>query len=253
MWDSLKNVQGKVLTTTHISDSILKNDIDGIKLIDKGQIVEDLTFMALSKRLSSMLGKKNYRFEILSRVENAVLIDDQTDWKIFISLAKIKLGNSYNSKIEKIVPIKLSSGFGKNNIVLGKGKLEFIKQFEKRTQQNNACKTKNIFLICDLDDFNRNKVNDDLSVNFTDEYKSLKKFNSKNTATHLLAWKRREIENYLLSTTMLGQVERLQALETSFPHLNFAINNNLDAMMDITNYDAKTLVHPIYKDPQLNE
>ena len=253
MWDSLKNVQGKVLTTTHISDSILKNDIDGIKLIDNGQIVDDLTFMALSKRLSSMLGKKNYRFEILSRVENAVLIDDLTDWKIFISLAKIKLGDTYNPKIEKIVPIKLSSGFSKDNTVLGKGKLEFINQFEKRTLQTNTCKTKNVFLICDLDDFNRNKVNDDLTVNFTDPYKPLKKINSNQTATHLLAWKRREIENYLLSTTMLGQVELLQTLESSFAHLSFTKNNNLDAMMDIANYDAKTLVHPIYKDPQLNE
>ena len=253
MWDSLKNVEGKVLTTTHISDSILKNDIDGIKLIDKGQIVEDLTFLALSKRLSSMLGKKNYRFEILSRVKNAVIIDDQIDWKIFLSLAQKKLGSSYDSKIEKVVPIKIPSGYSRDNKVLGKQKLLFTEDFKRRIDQGRNCITENIFLICDLDDFNRSKVQSDLSVNFTDTYKPLKKFNSNKTLTHLLAWKRREIENYLLSITLLENKNKLSQLQNQLKHLNLTKGDSLDTMMDIANYDAKELIHPIYKDPQLNE
>jgi len=101
-------------------------------------------------------------------------------------------------------------------------------------------------LICDKDEFPNNQIQDDLFININPKFNSIKKFNNNNTLTYLLCWKRREIENYLLSPTLLqnknctDQVHDLYSL----PTLN--VGENLDNITDIREGDFKTVLRPLY-------
>lgn len=252
MWKALKSIDGKVLTSTHISDSILNNDIKSIKLIENGKIKEDLTFAALSERLGSMLGKTKFEFKILSRVKNAVLIDDHLDWRIFKNLARIKLDEKYDNAIDQLIPIKKSSGYSQTETIMGRAKLNFINNFKNATSNLNTIETENIFAICDLDNCNLERIKENMSCPIHKDYSEIKLFNNKKTKTHLLVWKRLEIENYLLCPSMLEKYDLLGRLKQLFENLNIEKGNNLDWSNDIKKYDAKKLIHSIYK-PELFE
>jgi ABC-type multidrug transport system ATPase subunit len=253
LWNVLKTTSGKIITTTHISDSILQNEIDSIKLIENGVIESDLTIKELSKRLSNIVGKDTYEYNVASRIKKIVLIDDHDDWLIFKKLASKKLGDDVNIIFDQIIPIKRTSSFKTTDEKFGKGKLRFVEDFKNNAPNNSI--TEDIYLICDKDDLPPNQVKNDLRVNIHIEFKEVKSFvvSPITTKTHLLSWKRREIENYLLCPTMLAHFNKLQELQDFFPLVNLSKNNTLDTSADIRDFDSKTILHPLYKEGGFDE
>ncbi|MBC8644678.1 hypothetical protein H9W95_13370 [Flavobacterium lindanitolerans] len=74
----------------------------------------------------------------------------------------------------------------------------------------------------------------------------LKKFNNNLTKTHLLSWKRREIENYLLSPTLFDVKNCNDAVNALYNLPNYATGDNLDNITDFRNGDFKTILRPMY-------
>lgn len=253
LWTVLKGASGKIITTTHISDSILQNEIDSIKLIENGVIESDLTIKELSRRLSNIVGKDTYEFNVASRIRKIALLDDHVDWLILKKLANKKMGDSVNLIFDQIIPIKRSSSFKTSDETFGKGKLRFVEDFKSNAPSNSI--TEDIFLICDKDDLPINQVAPNLTVRIDSDYRNLRSFSVSNvtTTSHLLSWKRREIENYLLCPTMLTHFNKLHELQNHFPLLNLAVNNTLDASADIRDFDSKSILHPLYKDGGFDE
>ncbi|MDN6316885.1 MAG: ATP-binding protein [Lactococcus lactis] len=253
LWNTLKTASGKIITTTHISDSILQNEIGSIKLIENGLIESELTIKELSKRLSNIVGKETYEYNVASRIKKIVLIDDLADWVIFKKLAYKLLGEVTDTTFQQIIPIKRSSSFKTADETFGKGKLRFVEDFKHNAPGNSI--TEDIFLICDKDDFPLNQVNEDLKVRIHKDYKEVESFDiGQNTIkTHLLSWKRREIENYLLSTTMLTNYNRLEELHDTVPLVTLSINNTMDTYGDIRDLDSKPILHPLYKSAGFDE
>lgn len=245
MWNALQKSTGTVITTTHISDSILQNNIENIRLIENGKIESNLTFLELSKRLEEVVGQKKYTFQILARVQNPVLMDHVNDWIIFRKLARKKIGDGVDVVLDQFLPIGKESSYDSVNETLGGAKLFFINEFKKRTAGERIL-TKNIFLICDKDVFPSNQILDDHQVHIDRSFNDIKKFNSNNTKTHLLCWKRREIENYLISPSMLSEKEKLDELKALYPLPNLNVGENLDIITDIREGDFKTVLRPLY-------
>jgi len=245
MWGVLNNSQGIIITTTHISESILQNKIENIKVIENGRIEESLTFLELSKRLDSIVGQKNYQFKILSRVQYPVIMDNINDWNIFKKLAVKKLGEEIKVILDKFLPIAMSSGFDSPNEILGRQKLYFIEEFRKENL-NKEILTKEIFLICDKDNFLENKIAQNLTVNIHADFHNIKKFNGSNTRTHLLCWKRREIENYLSSPSLFIAMNCNEAINALYNLPKYEVGDNLDNITDFRNGDFKTVLRPLY-------
>jgi len=253
LWGVLKKATGKIVTTTHISDSILQNEIDTIKLIENGRIESDLTITELSKRLSAIVGKDTYEINVASRIKKIILIDDHIDWTIFKNLSQRKLGDMVKEVFAQLTPIKRSSSYQTSDERFGKGKFRFVEDFKLNAPKNSV--TADIFLICDRDDLPLTEVGDDLRVKIHKDFKDVKSFKISQitTTTHLLSWKRREIENYLLSPTMLTHFNKLQELQNMFPLVNLTMNNTLDASADIRDCDSKSILHPLYKNGGFEE
>ena len=245
MWTILNQTQGIIITTTHISESILQNKIENIKVIENGKIEDSLTFLELSKRLDGIVGQKNYQFKILSRVLYPVIMDNVNDWTIFKKLVIKKLGENTVTNLDKFLPIAKSSGFSSPNEIFGRQKLFFIEEFRKENE-NKEILTKDIFLICDKDDFQDNLINPNLTVNIHADFNSIKKFNENKTKTHLLSWKRREIENYLLSPSLFNTNNCNEAINALYNLPAYDVGNNLDNITDFRNGDFKTVLRPLY-------
>ena len=245
MWGVLNNSQGIIITTTHISESILHNKIENIKVIENGRIEERLTFLELSKRLDGIVGQKNYQFKILSRVLYPVIMDNVNDWTIFKKLVIKKLGDQISETLDKFLPIAKSSGFDSPNEIFGKQKMYFIDEFRKENL-NKEILTKEVFLICDKDELPDNQINQNLTVTIHADFNSIKRFNGNQTKTHLLSWKRREIENYLLSPSLFNAKNCTEAINALYNLPNYNIGDNLDNITDFRNGDFKTVLRPLY-------
>lgn len=245
MWGVLNNSQGIIITTTHISESILHNKIENIKVIENGRIEERLTFLELSKRLDGIVGQKNYQFKILSRVLYPVIMDNVNDWTIFKKLAVKKLGAGISGTLDKFLPIAKSSGYNGPNEIFGKQKLYFIDEFRKENL-NKEILTKEVFLICDKDELQDNQIDQELKVTIHADFDSIKRFNNRRTRTHLLSWKRREIENYLLAPSLFDAKNCNDAVNALYNLPNYDIGNNLDNITDFRNGDFKTVLRPLY-------
>ncbi|MCB9233960.1 MAG: ATP-binding protein [Bacteroidia bacterium] len=251
LWNRLSSVQGKVLTTTHISESIIRNEFEALKYIEGGIIKDDLTAKELLRRFSRVVGISQFEYKVAGTIKNIVLLDDEDDWQIFTLLLKRKLGTPNIEGLSSIVPIKVSSSFGSTSEKLGKGKYEFIKGI-KSSHLKGSLRTRNIFLICDRDNFPVESVNEDMTVQPDHEFKELRCFQNEQVESHLLCWKRREIENYLISVTALDTLGLSAELARSFPRSQFQAGDNLDGESSIQQFDAKSLIHQIYKQPQFN-
>jgi ABC-type multidrug transport system ATPase subunit len=244
LWDIISKAKGKIITTTHVSESILKNDFNDLKFIQNGKVENDLTLKELAERLSAVVGIQKYEYNLASRTEYVILIDDETDWLIFKKLAVKKLGDVALNTLNKIIPFKRSSSYDKHNEIFGKSKLLFVKEF-KELYLNKEKKTKSFFLLCDRDKLSKNSIDAKGLVQIHQDYRDLKSFD--NIQTFLISWRRLEIENYLISYTMLNYFGALDQLRAKFGHINFVENMNFDGIADIEEYDAKALLHPLYK------
>jgi len=251
LWDTLKNISGKLITTTHISESILNNNFDSIAYIENGKIELSLTAREIFKRISNITGQKKYELKIASKIENLALLDDEVDWLIFKKLAIKKIGEEVLNILDKVIPYKRSSSYNTTREIFGKGKLEFVKDF-KEVNIDNIINTKNIFLICDRDLLPLTQIDvNTLSVNIDTSYNDIKSFGS--TKTYLHSWRMLEIENYLLSKTMLQHYHKYDELKKQLDCVNFDALMTFDVSEDLRTYDAKNILHPLYKDGGFNE
>lgn len=245
LWEILKTINGKVVTTTHISESILKNNYDNLLCVNNGIIENSLTATEVFKRLSNVTGQKKYEYKVASKIEHIALLDDEVDWKIFKKLATKKIGSEVIQILDKVIPYKRSSSFNTVTEIFGKGKLEFVREF-KEENNGQIIETKNIFLICDRDLLPLTQINNtDLSVNINNTYNVLKTFGT--TKTYLNSWKMLEIENYLLSKTMLEHYGKFEDFKNQFTGVNFDGITTFDESEDLRTYDAKAILHPLYK------
>jgi len=251
LWSVLRSeIQGKVITTTHISESILSNDYNDIKLIEKGKLENNLTLRALSKRLTNIVGKEKFEYELAARASNIVIVDDEVDWLIFTKLVRQKIGNNAFKNIESIIPFKRKSNYDNANVHLGKSKLLFAQEFIKK-HEGCDIQTKNIFLICDKDKFSIDLIRENLGVNISDEFNDVKNCNC--PTTHLKCWRRNEIENYLLSYTMLEQKGKLYEFKNLIGDIALNSGDNFDTISEILKLETKELLHPLYKASGFNE
>ena len=251
MWDTLKNIRGKLISTTHISESILKNNFDSLLCVNNGKIEDTLTATEVFKRLSNVTGQKKYEYRVASKIKHIALLDDEVDWKIFKKLAIKKIGSEVIGVLDNVIPYKRSSGWNNSNDIFGQAKLKFVEEFK---EQNTGFEinTKNIFLICDRDKFLLAQIDlSDLSVKIHKDYRELKSF--ENTKTYLHSWRMLEIENYLLSRTMLNYYGKFEDFKNQFARVNFDGITTFDESEDLRTYDAKAILHPLYKDGGFDE
>ncbi len=204
LWSLLHSLEGRVISTTHLLDSISakENHIEHLKVVEKGMISEDNKIKKLISRLSVLSRVKSVEFEVCGKLPNIALLDDYNDWIIFTKLAAQK-GLDINL-LSQVHALKKASSCASDTERLGHTKIEWVKNLSASDSQLN---TKKVFLICDRDEANPNWHQNGVEV-AGKPYKDLlntihwpKELNSK---TYLLAWKRREIKNYLLSHTALN-------------------------------------------------
>lgn len=238
LWDILKSINGKVITTTHISESILNNDFNSISYIEKGKIVNDLVPKKILEKISNVVNQEKFIYQICSKLENIVLIDDESDWEIFKELAKIKIGEEAIILLKDIVAIKETSSYNSDFQLFGNEKIEFTKNI-KAYSLANTINLKNIFMICDLDEYAVSNIGLNHQCIVTDKLKpsinEIQKFNNNQTSSYLLSWKRREILHYMISCSMLKEYNKIKELkkianyitEKKFINKNFDDDNNI--------------------------
>lgn len=90
-----------------------------------------------------------------------------------------------------------------------------------------------------------------MSVNINNAYNDIKTFGTTNT--HLHSWKMLEIENYLLSKTMLEHYGKFEYFKSQFPSVNFDGIVTFDESEDLRTCDVKAILHPLYKDGVFKE
>jgi ABC-type cobalamin/Fe3+-siderophores transport system ATPase subunit len=218
LWSIFQNINGKVITTTHLLDSISKAGIDRLKVVEKGEIKTGEKISYLAYRLGELSEINNTKLKAMSFAENIVFIDDEDDWVIFKLLAIRKLAKT-PSEIKKMglffskfVVIKQESGFEKNSQVFGDKKLKRLVNFTEYLE-GHPHKTKNVYLICDRDEFPLTNIGTD-KCNLLVQPRGIQKFNNNNLVSHLLSWKRREIKHYLICPSVLQ--ENIEDLSDNF-------------------------------------
>ena len=233
LWNILKTISGKVITTTHISESILNNNFNSITYIEKGKIVNDLVPKKVLEKISNVVNQEKFIYQICSKLENIVLIDDESDWEIFKELAKIKIGEEAITLLKDIVAIKETSSYNSDFQLFGNEKIEFTKNI-KAYSLANTINLKNIFMICDLDEYAVSNIGLNHQCIVTDKLRpsinEIQKFNNNETSSYLLSWKRREILHYMISYSMLKEYNKLEELKNIATYINGEeyINNNFD-------------------------
>jgi len=203
LWRILGELQGNVITTTHLLDSISANDFDAIKVVENGRICEDDKLKQLINRLSVLSRATSVEYEVCAKITNMALLDDYNDWDIFLRLAKRK--GLDVSLLDSVYSFKKSSSYANENESFGKAKIQWARNLSK---VECTLVTSQVFLICDRDEATLDidsttgvKVR---GVQYRDQIKEIHWPNGVNASVHLLAWKRREIKNYLLSFTALA-------------------------------------------------
>ncbi|MCG7639813.1 ABC transporter ATP-binding protein [Alteromonas sp. CNT1-28] len=222
LWQALKGLSGKVITTTHLLDSISKAGIDKLKVIEDGLILDNNSAYKLTQRLETLSEIQSIQYKLVSMYQNVVLMDHVHDWEIFKLLVLRKLCTNEESRLEIIatfssfICISVASGFKEeyDKVKFADNKITWLRNFENHFEYLD-CVTKNVFMICDLDDYPLPLVGTEKQPllvrrhdNFTPrKFNNKKKENSKSlSTTSLLSWKRREIKHYLLSFSALGNL-----------------------------------------------
>jgi len=241
LWNTLQGISGSVITTTHSADSIIKNSLGDIKLVDKGLIDEDSLLDKITSRLSFLTDADTYQKKLAAKAKYLALIEDEKDWFIFKQLCKVKIADFDESKFNQIHYIKKSSDYDQGTQIYGFAKINWVNEFNT-VNPNNAIKTEAIFLICDRDEYSIGSWHPN-GVSITGENKITKFGNNKNA--FLLGWKRREIENYLLSYTMLELNGKLTDGIRLFPP-DTIIKNQSGDIEDMRVKDVKTFVQTLY-------
>lgn len=246
LWKLLHSIQGHAITTTHLLDSISakENRIEHLKVVDKGRINDDNKIKQLINRLSVLSRAKSVEFEVCGKLPNIALLDDYNDWVIFTKLAARK-GLDINP-LHQVHALKKTSSCASDAERLGQAKVDWVKGLGASDSQLNTAK---VFLICDRDEANPNWQQNGVEIAgkpYKDLLKTIRWPNGLNAQTYLLAWKRREIKNYLLSHTaldhfgVLNQINRGSLAEDHHLRTGGAGDND-----SIRRLNVKTTVDPL--------
>lgn len=247
LWQLLHGISGYAITTTHLLDSIAakENRIEHLKVVEQGKINEENKIKQLINRLTVLSRAKSVEFEVCGKLPNIALLDDYNDWMIFTKLAE-RAGHDI-AQLFTVYAMKRSSSYATANETFGKGKIDWLHGLSKI---ESPLVTTKIFLICDRDeavlDWN---VANGVQVNgqtYRDLLNVIQWPAGIQVRPFLLAWKRREIKNYLLSHTALthhniiaqinnDSIAPLQHLQTSNPGDNDAIRR----------LDVKKVINPL--------
>lgn len=271
LWQVFNGLSGKVITTTHLLDSISKAGIDKLKVIEKGLILNNDSAYKLTQRLETLSEIQSIQYKLVSMYKNIVIMDHAHDWEIFKLLIFRKLGVDEESRVKilrtlsSFICLSISSGFKEefDKVKFGDNKITWLTNFENHFKYLD-CLTKNVFLICDLDDYPIALIgtpSEPMIVrkhdNFTPKkYTDQKKPDSKSLAsTSLLSWRRREIKHYLLSFSALGVIiedinRKLHPQEQLKPSQNGDLCDNGERNISLAKMNSK-LVKAIV-DPMVN-
>ena len=246
LWNVFGTISGKVITTTHSADSIILNEFSNIKLVEKGKIENEIVANKILDRLESLSAGGNYKLSVAGKVKYLALVEDYFDWFVFTELCKKKVPDFDLNVMQQIHYIKCSSGYQNSSQRFGNSKLDWIESF-KREHANP--KTKSIFLICDRDNLSSADISDNgLVVNSTPAGRSntIRLRGPDNKTAYLMSWKRREIENYLLSHTMLSVHGKLGEVNSNLAPVNQLVSGNSCDNDHVRDLDVKTMLQPLY-------
>lgn len=245
LWSVFGSISGKVITTTHSADSIILNEFSNIKLIEKGKIENEIVANKILDRLESLSAGGNYKLSVAGKVKYLALVENYFDWFVFIELCKKKIPNFDLNIMQQIHYIKCSSGFNSYADRFGNSKIDWVESFKKH---NSNPITKSIFLICDRDNLSINDVQTTGLVTNSQGTGRQNKINIKgqDKTAYLMSWKRREIENYLLSFTMLSTNGKLNEVNNQLAPINQLVVNKACDNDGIRNLDIKTMLQPLY-------
>lgn len=210
LWCLLKQIKGRSITTTHLLDSITSNDHNSLHVIENGRIAPGNKLKTLIERLRVLSKAKNVEYEICARLPHLALMDDYNDWDIFIRLAQRK--GLDISQVESVCAFKKTSSYTTNNDDFGEPKLDWTRELSRA---DDCIVTSQIFLICDCDAAALQFKTDGVQVAgrvYQEAIHSLRWPNNQRVDVYLLAWKRREIKNYLLSHTALSHHNALDKI-----------------------------------------
>lgn len=214
LWEVYFNIEGNILTTTHLLDSITKSGIERLNVIENGEIKPGSNIKKLTERLRDLSEINNVKFQALSLFKNIILIDDENDWEQFKLLLKRKLSDSLSERqidnsLKSFIIVKCHSGYeGKENEVFAGKKNSWLRSFSEHLN-GQAHKTRNVFLVCDRDELPLANV----GISKCDlllQGGAVEKC-SPILTSHTLSWKRREIKHYLLSySALVDDIERVE-------------------------------------------
>ncbi|MCD1127138.1 ATP-binding protein [Jinshanibacter sp. LJY008] len=247
LWSLLHCIQGHAITTTHLLDSISakENRIEHLKVVEHGRINEDNKIKQLISRLSVLSRAKSVEFEVCGKLPNIALLDDYNDWIIFTKLAS-RAGLDVN-RLATVHAMKKSSSYASANETFGKGKIDWLHGLSKI---ESPLVTTQIFLICDRDEaaLDWNAANG-VQVNgqvYRELLNAIQWPRGTRVSPYLLAWKRREIKNYLLSHTALSHHNVLAAINNpDIAQRNHLQPNNSGDNDDIRRLNAKSVIDPL--------
>lgn len=247
LWSLLHSIQGHAITTTHLLDSISakENRIEHLKVVEKGRISEDNKIKQLINRLSVLSRAKSVEFEVCGKLPNIALLDDYNDWIIFTKLAA-RAGLDTN-RLAAVHAMKKSSSYATANETFGKGKIDWLHGLSKI---ESPLITTQIFMICDRDeaalDWN---ADNGVQVNgqvYRDLLNVIRWPRGMRVTPYLLAWKRREIKNYLLSYSALAHHHLLGQINNGdIAQRNHLQPNNPGDNDDIRRLNVKDIINPL--------
>lgn len=247
LWSLLHSIQGHAITTTHLLDSISakENRIEHLKVVEKGRISEDNKIKQLINRLSVLSRAKSVEFEVCGKLPNIALLDDYNDWIIFTKLAA-RAGLDI-SRLAAVHAMKKSSSYATANETFGKGKIDWLHGLSKI---ESPLITTQIFMICDRDEaaLDWNAANG-VQVNgqvYRELLGAIRWPQGMRVTPYLLAWKRREIKNYLLSYTALAHHNLLSQINNGdIAQRNHLQPNNPGDNDDIRRLNVKDIINPL--------
>lgn len=220
LWFAFNKIQGQVITTTHLLDSIVKAGPKRLRVIENGEVDNSHSSFKLVQRLEALSDVEAVQFKIVSMYKYVVVMDHVHDWEIFKLLVKRKLITDLDSEVKinkrlaEFICVGIASGFkdDADKNTFGENKINWLKNFE-RALVHLKSEAEKVFLICDRDDLPISLIGTNnnpflpKTKNFTPKNtKDRKKANSTSlSATAHLTWRRREIKHYLLSFSALGE------------------------------------------------
>lgn len=251
LWNTLSKIDGKIITTTHSADSIVNNNFKNIRLINEGRIETQFIANNLINRLSDLSSESSYQYLLAGQISYIALVEDEFDWFIFRRLCERKISNFDSSVFEKISFIKRNSGYRDSSETFGGAKLDWVIQFNK---YNKNPKTQSIFMICDRDNLNTVEIQVSGQLIRNSNRENQMNVNGGNRRhAYLLSWKRREIENYLLSYTMLSEYSLLEEINLHLSNHNQLTENNSGDNDQVRDLDIKSEIKHLYLKEELSE